>query len=111
MQALETDRRVAKGYSRLEMEHQWRDEIFELVQAEENIVELSAVTESEDKLLPRLGVLYGLLRRLGLPEDATIQCLLSIGRVELDDALEWVRRIQFALRFLTLVGISPWTRT
>ncbi|CAG7847697.1 ATP-dependent RNA helicase Dhx29; AltName: Full=DEAH box protein 29 [Serendipita indica DSM 11827] len=90
LKALETDRRVAKSYSLLEMEHQWRDKIFELAQAEENTIEVSPVTESEDRLLPRIGVLYGVLCRLGLSEDATIQCLLSIKRIELEDALEWV---------------------
>jgi len=47
--------------------------------------------EPEDKVLPRLGITYGVLRRLGFGEDRVLECLSSIHGVELDEAFEWVR--------------------
>lgn len=48
--------------------------------------------ESIDKALPRLGVTYGVLRRLGFSEDRVLECLsaIGLGGVELDVAYDWV---------------------
>lgn len=46
--------------------------------------------EPEDKVLPRLGITYGVLRRLGFGEERVLECLRSIHGVELDEAFEWV---------------------
>ena len=45
---------------------------------------------AEDKALPRLAITYGVLRRLGFPEDTVEQCLRSIDGVELEEAIDWV---------------------
>lgn len=47
--------------------------------------------EPEDKVIARLGVTYGVLRRLGFEETRVDKCLRSIHGVDLDEAYEWVR--------------------
>ena len=46
--------------------------------------------ESEEKALPRLGVTYGVLCRLGFSEERVLECLRSIHGVDLDEAFDWV---------------------
>lgn len=47
--------------------------------------------EPDDKVVSKVASMYGILEQLGF-EDVTIEeCLRSITRLELDDALEWVR--------------------
>lgn len=53
---------------------------------------ISPLDEPEDKLIARLGVTYGVLRRLGFSEAKVEECLGTIGGVDLDEAYEWVRR-------------------
>jgi hypothetical protein len=47
---------------------------------------------SDDSILTRLGVTYGVLRRLGYSEETVARCLESIDGVDLEEAHEWVRR-------------------
>ena len=46
--------------------------------------------ESEEKAIGRLGITYGVLRRLGFDEDLVENCLRRVSGVELDEALQWV---------------------
>jgi len=46
--------------------------------------------ESEDKAISRLGVTYGVLRRLGFSEARVEECLRAIQGLDLDEAYEWV---------------------
>jgi len=46
--------------------------------------------ESEDKLLSRIGSMFGTLRNLGFSEEQVYECLNSIPGIDMDDALEWV---------------------
>lgn len=41
-------------------------------------------------MLPRLGITYGVLRRLGFSDERVLECLKSIPGVDLDEAFEWV---------------------
>ncbi|KAF8642409.1 hypothetical protein AX16_009674 [Volvariella volvacea WC 439] len=45
--------------------------------------------ESEEKLLLKIGVTYGTLRRLGFSEERVTQCLGFIAGIELEDAWDW----------------------
>lgn len=55
-----------------------------------------SLEESEDKAIPRLGITYGVLRRLGFSEERVEECLRSIHGVDLDEAYDWVRSNIFA---------------
>lgn len=46
--------------------------------------------ESEDKAVVRLGISYGVLRRLGFSEARVQECLHAMLGVDLDEAYEWV---------------------
>ncbi len=46
--------------------------------------------EPEDKVLGKLAVTYGVLRRLGFSEARVEECLKSINGVSLEDAYDWV---------------------
>ncbi len=50
--------------------------------------------DGEEKMLARLGITYGVLRRLGFDEERVNQCLKTISGVDLDTAYEWVIAIQ-----------------
>jgi hypothetical protein len=39
----------------------------------------------------RLGITYGVLRRLGFSQDRVDECLRAIQGVDLEEAYEWVR--------------------
>lgn len=47
--------------------------------------------ETDEKLLPRIAVTYGVLRRLGFSEPTVDDCLSSIGGIQLDEAFDWVK--------------------
>ena len=48
------------------------------------------IEESEEKAISRLGITYGVLRRLGFDEALVENCLRRVNGVELDEALQWV---------------------
>ena len=45
---------------------------------------------SDDNALIRLGVTYGVLRRLGYSEETVMRCLESVDGLDLEEAHEWV---------------------
>lgn len=49
--------------------------------------------EPEEKLLVRLGLTYGILRRLGFSDARVVQCLHSVHGVDFEEAYDWVIRI------------------
>ena len=49
-----------------------------------------SIDEPEEKLIVRLAITYGVLRRLGLTEARVEECLRSIRGVDLDEAFDWV---------------------
>ena len=49
------------------------------------------VDESEEKAIARLGITYGVLRRLGFSEERVEECLRTINGVNLQEAFDWVR--------------------
>ena len=46
--------------------------------------------ETEEKVISRLGITYGVLRRLGFLDELVEKCLRSINSTELEDAFDWV---------------------
>jgi ATP-dependent RNA helicase DHX29 len=49
-----------------------------------------SLEDPEKKAIARLGITYGVLRRLGFSEARVEECLRSIQSVDLDEAYEWV---------------------
>lgn len=45
---------------------------------------------SDDNAIVRLGVTYGVLRRLGYSEETVTRCLESVDGLDLEEAHEWV---------------------
>lgn len=87
----------------------WRRRVLDLV-AQEEEEKLKLLSESSNKVLPRLAIVYGVLRRLGFQHVASIQCLQSVQNLDLDTALDWVC-IMFPFFFLVrpkvLLGLPP----
>jgi hypothetical protein len=46
---------------------------------------------SDDSSLARLGITYGVLRRLGYSEETVERCLAATDGTDLEEAHEWVR--------------------
>ncbi|KAJ7446519.1 P-loop containing nucleoside triphosphate hydrolase protein [Mycena galericulata] len=89
-QAIEMDRRYSKTLPRLELDPVLTDRILGLV-LESDIGEgKKPLEQSEDKAIGKLGITYGVLRRLGFSEDRVEECLRAIGGVELDEAYDWL---------------------
>jgi ATP-dependent RNA helicase DHX29 len=68
------------------------------------------VEEVEEKAIARLGITYGILRRLCFTEERVDECLRSIGGIDLDEALDWVGSFVLMLsRLLTIfaTALSP----
>ena len=50
----------------------------------------SSLDDSEEKVLTRLAITYGTLRRLGFSDARVEECLQAIPGVDTDEAYEWV---------------------
>ncbi|EJD52139.1 P-loop containing nucleoside triphosphate hydrolase protein [Auricularia subglabra TFB-10046 SS5] len=87
---LEYDRRFANSFSPLAIDETVRDRILELALEEADSRPKTLLDEPEEKVLARLGITYGVLRRVGFSEDRVIECLNAISGTELDDAFEWL---------------------
>jgi hypothetical protein len=90
VKAMETERRLAQDYTSLSLDPVWRDRILSILRSDQEGIVPLAYDDPEDKLLPRLGQLYGVLRRMGISEERTQQCLEANRRIDLEEALEWV---------------------
>jgi ATP-dependent RNA helicase DHX29 len=54
------------------------------------LLEPKLLEETDEKLVARLALTYGILRRLGFSEETVANCLKAIPGVDMDDAYEWV---------------------
>jgi ATP-dependent RNA helicase DHX29 len=52
--------------------------------------ERKLLEEPEEKTVARLGITYGVLRRLGFSQHRVDECLRAIQGVDLEEAYEWV---------------------
>lgn len=101
------DRRFAKSLPRLELESSLADRIIAMVLESETgdgawltalffiqltvmLIGRKRLDESEDKAIARLGITYGVLRRLNFSEERVEECLRAIQGVDLEEAYEWV---------------------
>lgn len=51
---------------------------------------MKANDDTEEKILARLGITYGVLRRLGYSESVVEKCLRNLNTFELEEAFDWV---------------------
>lgn len=90
-----TERSQAAGYTRIELESTLRSRILALLEetgkvGESSTPPLKRPEKLDDKYLGKLGLAFGVLRRLGFSEERVFECLKAIPTVELEDALDWL---------------------
>lgn len=54
------------------------------------VLEPKPLEDTDEKLVARLALTYGILRRLGFSEGIVDSCLKAIPGLDVDDAYEWV---------------------
>jgi len=110
LQMIEVERRFSNSLPLLELDPGWVDRILELVlksgvgEGDDSgyplkqaavlilgVLERKPIEDAEEKAVARLGIAYGVLRRLGFTESRVEECLQSISSVDLDEAYDWVR--------------------
>ncbi|KAF4623096.1 hypothetical protein D9613_001917 [Agrocybe pediades] len=91
VKAIEVDRRFAQTLPRLDIDPVFRKRIVDLA-TEDNDVhdENRSLDDTEDKLIGRLGITYGVLRKLGFSEERVQECLRSVDGIAMDEALDWM---------------------
>ncbi|KAJ6503399.1 P-loop containing nucleoside triphosphate hydrolase protein [Mycena vitilis] len=90
VKAIEIDRRYSKTLPRLELDPGLTDRILSLA-AESHVGDgRKPLEESEDKAIGKLGITYGVLRRIGFTEERVEECLRAIKGVDLDEAYDWL---------------------
>ncbi|KAF9452647.1 P-loop containing nucleoside triphosphate hydrolase protein [Macrolepiota fuliginosa MF-IS2] len=92
IKGIETDRNLSRTLPRLELDTQLRDQILALAKQSFQ-EERKNLDEPEDKLIGRLGITYGVLRRLGFSEERVEECLREIHGVDLEEAYDWLYAI------------------
>ncbi|KAI0785954.1 P-loop containing nucleoside triphosphate hydrolase protein [Abortiporus biennis] len=86
---IEQERRFAGSLFSIALDQTYIERILNLI-AESEPIPYQTLNEPEDKLLPRLAITYGVLRRLGFSEERVETCLRAIPGVNLEDAIEWL---------------------
>ncbi|EAU92844.2 pre-mRNA-splicing factor ATP-dependent RNA helicase prp22 [Coprinopsis cinerea okayama7 len=87
---IEADRRHSQTFPSLELEAQIKERIFDLIHESRRWDDQKPLDDSEEKIITRLALTYGVLRRLGFAENIVDECLRSISGVDLDEAYEWL---------------------
>ncbi|KAF8922394.1 P-loop containing nucleoside triphosphate hydrolase protein [Mucidula mucida] len=90
IQAIEVDRRYSKTLPSLDLHPILVDRILNLAVESRILDSRRAVDTSIDKFLTKLGITYGVLRRLGFSEERVLQCLKEITTADIDDACDWL---------------------
>ncbi|KAJ6519955.1 P-loop containing nucleoside triphosphate hydrolase protein [Mycena sanguinolenta] len=90
IKAIEIDRRYSKTLPRLSIDPVLIDRILSLVVEADLAEGRKPLEESEDKAIGKLGVTYGVLRRIGFSHQRVDECLRAIKGVELDEAYDWL---------------------
>lgn len=70
------------------------------------LVPIKQIEEPEEKSIAKIGLTYGVLRRLGFSELRVEECLRAIQGVDLDEAFEWVRFTSVRISSASLVHAS-----
>ncbi|KAI0068404.1 P-loop containing nucleoside triphosphate hydrolase protein [Artomyces pyxidatus] len=88
---LEVERRYAQTLPALNLDSEVVDRVLQLiVEGRDDSEAKKYLEEPEDKAVARLGVTYGVLRRLGFSEERVEECLNSIYGIDIDEAYEWL---------------------
>ena len=104
-QTIETERRFAQTLPRLDFDSISVDRILQLASSTElkglvlsngltyahNLVVTKANDDTDEKIFARLGITYGVLRRLGYSEDVVEKCLRKLNTFDLEEAFDMVR--------------------
>ncbi|KAH7106886.1 P-loop containing nucleoside triphosphate hydrolase protein, partial [Auriculariales sp. MPI-PUGE-AT-0066] len=104
LKALEVDRRFSKTFTSLDLDSDLEDEIIELAKQDYSLGPVlnasldsmlncwpaDEIDEPEEKALLSLGVTYGILRRIGVPQAVAEDCLAQMNGIDLDDAAVWL---------------------
>ncbi|RDB29553.1 putative helicase C15C4.05 [Hypsizygus marmoreus] len=90
IKAIEMDRRFSKSLPRLDLDPTLVNRIISLVLEYDGVEGKKTLDEPEDKAIARLGITYGVLRRLGFLDARVEECLRAIQGVDLDEAYEWL---------------------
>ncbi|KAF9456536.1 P-loop containing nucleoside triphosphate hydrolase protein [Collybia nuda] len=90
VKTIELDRRFAKSHHCLELDPSLTSRIIALILEAEMGEARKPIEESEDKAIARLGITYGVLRRLNFSEERVEECLRAIQGVDLEEAYEWL---------------------
>ncbi|KAG1757436.1 P-loop containing nucleoside triphosphate hydrolase protein [Suillus lakei] len=88
IKALEVDRRFSKTLPSLQVDSALVDRILKLNWESPDCEKL--LEETEEKIVTRLGITYGVLRRLGFSQERVNECLRAIQGVDLEEAYEWL---------------------
>lgn len=88
---VESERRLAKSLPSLELDESYIRQIISLAMETLEVQGIRPCLEGpEEKHISKLGVTYGILRRLGFSEDRTVECLKAVEGIELEEAYEWL---------------------
>jgi ATP-dependent RNA helicase DHX29 len=89
------ERRYSKTLPRLDLDPALVDRILSLVVEADLAEGRKPLEEPEDKAIGKLGITYGVLRRIGFTEERVDECLRAIRGVDLDEAYDWVWTFPF----------------
>ncbi|KAG2159994.1 P-loop containing nucleoside triphosphate hydrolase protein [Suillus bovinus] len=89
IKAIEVDRRFSKTLPSLQVDSALVERILTL-NWESPECERKLLEETEEKIVARLGITYGVLRRQGFSQDRVDECLRAIQGVDLEEAYEWL---------------------
>ncbi|KDR85121.1 hypothetical protein GALMADRAFT_131855 [Galerina marginata CBS 339.88] len=91
LKSIEVDRRFSQTLPRLDIDPILRGQIIAFALNNSTEAEgQKAIEDAEEKTLFRLGICYGVLRRIGFSEDRVEECMRNIGGIELDEAFDWL---------------------
>ncbi|GAA5823603.1 hypothetical protein JCM11251_000694 [Rhodosporidiobolus azoricus] len=93
VKVIDYERRISKtmpGYSFSQNDAGLQRRILELALSEAEGETPQPVHEPEDKVIAKVGTLWGILEQLGFTPERIEQCLTSVKVLELDDCMNWL---------------------
>ncbi|KAK0465179.1 P-loop containing nucleoside triphosphate hydrolase protein [Desarmillaria tabescens] len=90
VKAVEQERRYSKTLPSLELNPVLVERILDLALDSTSSEGKRQIDEPEDKVVAKLAITYGVLRRLGFSEERVIECLEAIPGFELEQAYDWL---------------------
>lgn len=90
IKTIETERRFSNSLPLLDLDAGVVSGILEMARDSWSDKASKRLDISDDSTLTRVGVTYGVLRRLGYSEETVARCLESIDGVDLEEAHEWL---------------------